>query len=187
MLKLNVLITSTRPGRAALPIGTWFANEAKKHGRFDVTVTDLKELALPLLDEPGHPRLGKYENAHTKAWSERVQASDAFVMITPEYNHGAPPALLNALDYLYAEWCYKPAGFVSYGGPAGGARSVQMVKTTLLALKMVPIVESVIIPMFTSHMKDETFVATDGHSKMAVGMLDELHRWAEALRPMRAR
>lgn len=187
MLKLNVLITSTRPGRAGLPIGTWFAEHARKHGRFDVVVTDLKELALPLLDEPGHPRLGQYENAHTKAWSETVRASDAFVMVTPEYNHSAPPALLNALDYLYAEWNYKPAGFVSYGGPAGGARSVQMAKTTLSALKVVPIVESVIIPMFTSHMKDGSFVATDGHAKLADGMLDELHRWAEALRPMRAR
>src|SRR4051794_17518547 len=103
MQKLNVIITSTRPGRAGLPIGTWIAEFARKHARFDVTVTDLKELALPLLDEPKHPRLGEYQNAHTKAWSEQVQRSDAFILVTPEYNHSAPPALLNALDYLYKE------------------------------------------------------------------------------------
>jgi NAD(P)H-dependent FMN reductase len=96
MLKLHVVLTSTRPGRACLPIGTWFHAFAQRHGKFDVQLVDLAVVNLPPLDEPRHPRLGQYEHAHTKAWSATVSAADAFVFVTPEYNYGSPPALLNA-------------------------------------------------------------------------------------------
>ena len=186
MLKLDVIIASTRPGRAGLPIGTWFLERAKEHARFDVALADLKEVNLPFLDEPKHPRLKQYEHEHTKAWSARVEAADAFVIVTPEYNFGSPPALVNALDYLYTEWSYKPAAFVSYGGISGGTHSVVMTKQLLCALKMVPIVEAVSIPFFSNHMsKEGAFAGTESLEKAANAMLDELHRWAEALRPMR--
>src|SRR5262245_52724626 len=123
MLKLDVIIASTRPERAGLPIANWFIEHAQKHGRFEVVRADLKEINLPLLDEPKHPRLQQYEREHTRRWSATVKAADAFVIVTPEYNFSSPPALVNALDYLYTEWNYKPAGFVSYGGASGGMRS----------------------------------------------------------------
>src|SRR5713226_9805342 len=128
MPKLSVVIASTRPGRAGLPIGEWFFARAQAHGGFDVQLVDLKEVDLPLLDEPKHPRLRDYQHEHTKKWSALVGGSDAFVFVTPEYNFSSPPALLNAIDYLFHEWAYKPAGFVSYGGVSGGIRSVQMTK-----------------------------------------------------------
>lgn len=185
MLTLAVVITSTRPGRACLPIGTWFHGLAERHGRFEVKLVDLAEVNLPFIDEPRHPRFGQYEHDHTKAWSATVAAADAFVFVTPEYNHSSPPALLNAFDYLFKEWNYKAAGFVSYGGPAGGARSVQMTKQVVTALKMMPMFEGVVIPLFSQFLKDDVFTATEAHEKSATAMLDELARWAEALKVLR--
>jgi NAD(P)H-dependent FMN reductase len=182
---LDVVIASTRPGRVGLPIGTWFHAFAQKHGKFEARLVDLAEVNLPLLDEPNHPRFGNYTQPHTKAWSALVAAADAFVFVVPEYNYSAPPALLNALDFLYKEWLYKPAGFVSYGGPVGGARSVAMTKQTVTALKMMPMFEGVGIPLVTQHVKDGVFTPTEQHEKAATTMLDELLRWADALAVLR--
>ena len=101
MPKLCVIIGSTRPGRVGLPVGQWFFERAQAHGKFEVELVDLKEQNLPFHDEAAHPRLGQYENEHTKAWSQRIKASDAFVFVTPEYNFSAPPTLLNAINYLF--------------------------------------------------------------------------------------
>lgn len=184
--KLHVIIASTRPGRIGLPIGQWFFEHAEKHGKFEVRLVDLKEVALPILDEPQHPRLQKYEHAHTKAWSAIVDAADAFVLVTPEYNFSVAPALVNAFDYVYKEWGYKPAAFVSYGGVSGGLRGVQHAKHMVSALKMVPIVEAVTLPFATKSVVDGKFQASEENGKAATAMLDELLRWAVALKPMRA-
>lgn len=186
MLKLHVIIASTRPGRIGLPVGQWFFKRAKAHAKLDVTLVDLKEVALPLYDEAEHPRLEKYQHAHTKAWSATVRAADAFVIVTPEYNFSMPPALVNAFDYVYNEWNYKPLAFVSYGGASGGLRAVQHAKNLVTSLKMVPLVESVSLPFVAKLVADGAFAATDAHDKSADVVLDELLRWAEALAPMRA-
>ena len=185
MLKLHVIIASTRPGRIGLPIGNWAHERAMAHGKFDVTLVDLKEVNLPLMDEPEHPRLQQYAHAHTKAWSTTIAAADAFVFVTPEYNFSTAPALLNAFDFLYKEWNYKPAAFVSYGGTSGGLRAAEMTKQTLCALKVVPLVESVALSFAMKLVSDGKLAATDAHEKSASAMLDELHRWASALKAMR--
>lgn len=185
MSKLSVVIGSTRPGRVGLPIGQWFFERAVSHGKFEVQLVDLKEVNLPLLDEAKHPRLGQYEHEHTKAWSKLVKESDAFVFVTPEYNFSAPPALLNALDFLYHEWAYKPAGFVSYGGQSGGIRAVQMLKQPLISMKVVGLPEAVVIPFFSQFMDAGAFKATEALEKMAATLLDELARWAPALAVLR--
>jgi NAD(P)H-dependent FMN reductase len=143
---------------------------------------------LPLFDEPEHPRLRRYQHAHTQAWSAPVDRADAFVLVTPEYNYGTPPSLVNACDYLLHEWAYKPAGFVSYGGAAGGMRGVMMTRQLLMTLKVVPIVEAVAIPAFTRQIDPESgaFRAEPHQERAAKAMLDELHRWAGALRTLRA-
>jgi NAD(P)H-dependent FMN reductase len=186
-LELQIIVGSTRPGRAGLPIATWFHDLAEELGTFRLRLVDLAQVNLPFLDEPHHPNLRKYTKEHTKAWSAQVDAADAYVFVTPEYNHGPPPALLNALDFVYHEWSYKPVSFVSYGGPAGGTRAVQMLKPITGAMRMVPIVEGVTIPFFRQHFAEGVFVPTEAHLKAAETMLAELLRWAEALRPMRAR
>jgi NAD(P)H-dependent FMN reductase len=187
MQKLSVIVVSTRPGRAAPAVGQWFLGRAQQHGRFAVDLVDLADVGLPLLDEPKHPRLGQYQHEHTRRWSAIVRASDAFVFVTPEYNYGAAPQLINALDFLFHEWHYKPAGFVSYGGISGGMRSVQMAKLVLTSLRIVPLPEAVTIQTYASHLDPSgSFTGTETHEKAAGVMLDELARWSGALAPLRA-
>jgi NAD(P)H-dependent FMN reductase len=186
MLNLKTIIASMRPGRAGEPIGTWFTGIAQKHPAFEVEVLDLKEINLPFLDEPSHPRLQKYEHQHTKDWSTKVASGDAYVLVTPEYNHGYPASLKNALDFLYVEWGNKPVGFVSYGGIAGGTRALQQLKQIVTALQMVPIVEAVNIPFFAQYLDDEgIFQGTEAQEKSATSMLDVLAKWAEDLQQFR--
>jgi NAD(P)H-dependent FMN reductase len=141
--RLGLVIASTRPGRVGLPVANWVAGVVREHGAFDLDVLDLAEFALPLLDEPNHPRLHRYTKHHTLAWSAQIDACDAFVFVLPEYNHGITAPLKNAIDYLHEEWAYKPVGLVSYGGVAGGTRAAQMVKQVVLAVRMVPVFETV--------------------------------------------
>jgi len=185
-LKLEILVTSTREGRGGLAVGQWFETFAKRRAGFATELVDLASVGLPHLDEPNHPMQRRYERPHTKAWSEQIAAADAFVFVVPEYNHGMPPALLNALDFLYQEWNYKPAAFVSYGGVSGGVRSVQMAKPVLTALKMMPIPEGVAVPFYTKHVSETgVFDPGDTLDKSAATTLDELARWAKALATMR--
>ena len=188
MMHLQIVIVSTREQRQGPAVARWFQTQAKKHAGFELELIDLAEVNLPLLDEPHHPRLANYVHEHTKRWSAIVSRADAFVFVTPEYNYGSPPSLVNALDYLLREWAYKPVGFVSYGGISGGTRSVQMTKQIVTSLRMMPMVEAVNIPMFTQYIDRHTheFTPTEVQEKAAAAMLDELARWAAALRPLRA-
>jgi NAD(P)H-dependent FMN reductase len=186
MPTLQIIIASTRPGRVGLPIGQWVRDRAVEHGAFDVELIDLAEVNLPFLDEPKHPRLGQYLHQHSKDWSAKIAAGDAFVFVMPEYNHSFNAPLKNAIDFLFAEWQHKPVGFVSYGGVAAGARSVQAIKLVLAALKMTPAVESVPIPFFGQHIDtDGKFNGTDVLNNAAVGMFNELKRLDGLLRPAR--
>src|SRR5947209_3294419 len=146
--RLMIVIASTRPGRAGAPVAEWFYEQARRYGAFDIDIVDLAELNLPFFDEPNHPRLRTYVHQHTKDWSARVNAADAFVFVMPEYNYGFTAPLKNAIDYLHHEWQYKPVGFVSYGGVAAGTRAVTMLTQVAPALKLVPVPEQVSVPSY---------------------------------------
>lgn len=187
MPKLHTIICSTRPSRQGPAIAQWFHTHAQQHSGFDCELVDLAAFELPVFDEPEHPRLRKYQHAHTKRWSASVEAADAFVFVLPEYNFGPPPALINALNYLVSEWHYKPAAFVSYGGVSGAMRAVQVAKQALTTFKMMPMLEAVVVPNFTQHLTaDKTFDATEIHTQSATVMLNELLRWTNAMRSLRA-
>ncbi len=188
MLTLQVLICSTRPGRVGPVIGAWMAEQARAHGQFAVELVDLADFQLPVYDEPSHPRTATYAHAHTKRWSQSVARADAFVFVTPEYNFTTPSSLLNALTYLYTEWVYKPVGFASYGGTSGGMRGVQTTKQLLTTLKMVPLQEAVTLVSASQQIDQttRTFAPTAANDAAARVMLDELLRWATALKTMRA-
>lgn len=186
MPRLMIVIGSTRPGRAGISVAEWFIGRAENHGKFDVEVRDLAELNLPMLDEPNHPRLRRYTHAHTREWSARVDAADAFVFITPEYNHGYPAALKNAIDYLHWEWADKPVGFVSYGGVAAGTRALQQLKPVVSVLKLVPVSEAVTVPFFSQFINDDGVLEpNEVMQQSATSMLDELVRVGSALAPLR--
>jgi NAD(P)H-dependent FMN reductase len=187
MAKLEIIIASTRPGRAGLPVGRWVEAEARAHGAFsEIEVVDLAELDLPMMDEPQHPKFGQYIHQHTRDWSAKVAEADAFVFVMPEYNYGFTAPLKNAIDYLHKEWYYKPVGLASYGGVAAGARAAQMVKQVVTTLKMTPIFEAVLIPFVGQFIDEEgNFVPNDILVASAKAMFEELLRVSEALRPLR--
>lgn len=182
---LQVLLSSTRPGRRGAAVADWLRRCAIDHGQFDVELVDLAEVALPLLDEPHHPRLQRYTREHTRQWSKSVDRADAFAIVTPEYNHSYPASLKNALDYLFVEWADKPVGLVSYGGVSAGLRSVQALKPVLLALRMVPVLEAVSIPHVGSMIDAHgVLLADDGQDRAAGAMLDEMARLTVAMKPL---
>ncbi len=181
-----IVIASTRPGRGGWPVAQWFIQRATEHDSFELDVVDLLELELPMLDEPNHPRLGQYTQPHTREWSEQVAAADAFVFVTPEYNHGYPASLKNALDYLHHEWRHKPVGFVSYGGVASGTRSVEQLQQVVTALRLTPVIEQVNIPFYQQFIDDNGVLqANDVMEQAADTMLEALLRLEETLRPLR--
>lgn len=184
-MNLEVIIASTRPGRMGKEIGDWIADYAARHSDFTVSVADLAEINLPMYDEPHHPMSGKYTKDHSKAWSERVAKADAFVIVTPEYNYSAPPALVNAVDYLYYEWGYKPAAFVGYGG-VGAARAIQMEKQLLTTLGVMPLREAVSL-VGVSRMSPDPFTPNEKNEQAADTMLSELKKWAQALQPLHSK
>ncbi|HWK14167.1 MAG TPA: NADPH-dependent FMN reductase [Rhizobiaceae bacterium] len=186
-LKLNIIIGSTRPGRIGPKVAAWFDAFAREHGSFEPVLVDLAEFNLPVFDEPKHPRMQDYQHDHTKAWAKSVASADAFVFVSPEYNYVAPVALVNALTYLSHEWAYKPAGIVSYGGISGGLRAAQSLKSLLTTLRIMPIPEGVPVPMVAQFLGDDGFTPSQPIGDGAKLMLDELHRWAGALAPMRQR
>lgn len=185
-LLLKIVIGSTRPGRKGPAVAAWAAQVAKAHGGFDVELVDLADFDLPLLDEAAHPAQQKYEHEHTKRWSAAMEPADAVVFVTPEYDYFPPAALLNAVQALHKEWRYKPAGVVSYGGITGGMRSSGQLKTLLGGLAMAAIPQGVSLPFFGESIgEDGTFNPSDRADNQANAMLDELVKWAGALKGMR--
>jgi len=186
---LMIVIASTRPGRGGTAVAEWFIDRARGHGGFELDIADLVVLQLPFLDEPNHPRLRQYTQPHTFAWSERVDAADAFVFVfvTPEYNYGYPATLKNAIDFLHQEWQYKPVGFVAYGGVAAGTRSLQQLTQVVSALRMTSIGPAVTLPFFTQFIGEDGAVhANEVMEHSARAVLDELLRVQETLRPLRS-
>lgn len=166
-----IVVTSTRPSRNADAVAEWVIGELSARDDLTVTVADLRDLGLPLLDEPGHPSDGVYLHDHTKRWSALVDAAAGFVFVVPEYNRGAPGSLKNALDFLYHEWQHKPVGFVSYsGGASGGIRAVEMAKMTMTTLSMLPIPAMVNLPRIADLVDEGTLHPPPG-AAAAIGSM----------------
>ncbi|PRY36744.1 NADPH-dependent FMN reductase [Umezawaea tangerina] len=187
MSRLSIIAASTRPGRVGPVVARWVEAEAKAHNGFaEVEVLDLAEVDLPFMDEPHHPRLARYVHRHTRDWSAKVAAAEAFVFVMPEYNHGYNAELKNAIDYLHHEWRHKPVGLVSYGGVSAGTRATQMITQVVTTLGMTPIPEAVSIP-FVRRFVDAggSLVPNEGMTAAATSMLDGLVLVNQALRGLR--
>ncbi|TFZ01254.1 NADPH-dependent FMN reductase [Ramlibacter rhizophilus] len=184
---LQTLICSTRPGRAGPAVARWFHQAASDIGSFETELVDLDEFKLPVFDEPEHPRLRKYHHEHTRRWSASVGRADAFVFVLPEYNYSPPPSLLNAMDYLVAEWSYKPVAFVSYGGVGGGLRAMQAARLMTANFRMVPIQEAVPVFNFREQIgADGVFTPSEPQRKAVGPLVAELHKLVGALKPLYA-
>ncbi len=183
-LRLMIIVGSVRPGRVGLPIAEWVRATAQEHGGFEIDFADLAELALPFMDEPNHPILHQYTKPHTIAWSDRVTAANAFIFVTPEYNHSFSPALKNAFDFLSKEWWRKSVGFVSYGGVSGGTRGVISLMTTVAGLGMVRVGANVELPFAKAQVADGVFVPNEKESAVLQRMFGELVQESAVLKAL---
>lgn len=184
MIRLAIIIGATRPGRKAEAVARWVNDIAKKRTDAEVELVDIQDFNLPLLDEPVPPSMGQYSQPHTKAWAAKIDSFDAFVFVTPEYNHGTSGALKNAIDFLYKEWNNKAAGFVGYGS-AGGVRAVEHLRLVMGELQVADVRAQVMLSLYTDFENFATFKPAPHHEKSVQTMLDQVIAWGTALQNLR--
>lgn len=186
MYKLKVINSTVRPGRKSPIIANWITSFVNEQGIFEAEFLDLGEINLPLMNEPNHPILKKYEHEHSKNWSSKIDEADAFIFVTAEYDYNYPAPLRNAIEYLYHEWSYKAAGIVSYGGISAGTRAATGLKSDLASMRIVPLPAGVPIPMFDQFInEDAEFVPNESTLRAADTMLKDLLRWTKGLKSIR--
>ena len=182
MIKVGIIIGSTRPGRNGEAVGKWVNEVAQKRSDAQFELIDIKDYNLPLLDEPVPPSMGyPYSQTHTQVWSDKIKSLDAFVFVTPEYNHGTSAALKNAIDYLYSEWNNKAAGFVGYGS-VGGARAIENLRTIMAELQVADVRAQVMLSLFTDFKDFSVFQPADFQVGAVNAMLDQVVSWGTALK-----
>jgi NAD(P)H-dependent FMN reductase len=179
-------VGSTRPGRVGEAVARWVFEKAQARGGAEFELVDIADFDLPLLDEPVPPSQGRYSKPHTKRWAEKIASFDGFVFVTPEYNHGTSGALKNAIDFLYAEWNNKAAGFVSYGS-AGGVRAVEHLRLVMAELQVADVRAQVALSLFTDFENFTTFKPRTVHGDAMKAMLDQLLAWTGAMKGLRER
>ena len=177
MLRIAIIIGSTRPGRKAEAVAKWVYEIAQNRSDAEFELVDIKDFDLPLLDEPVSPIMGEYTHQHTKIWSAKIASFDAYVFVTPEYNHGTSGALKNAIDFLYHEWVNKAAGFVSYGG-AAGTRAVEQLRLVLAEVQIATVRNQVLLSLFTDFENFSVFKPAPQHEKSVNAMLEQVTAWA---------
>jgi NAD(P)H-dependent FMN reductase len=186
MIKIAVILGSTRPNRNGAEVARWVLEQAQARGTAEYELIDLAEVALPFLDEPVSPMLGRYAHDHTRAWGARVAPFDGFVFVVPEYNHSFPAVLKNALDFLFAEWNDKAAGIVSYGGSGGGARAAEQLRLVLAELQVASVQASVALSFRSDFEHGSVFAPAASQVGALSATLDQVESWSRALQAVRA-
>lgn len=183
-LRIAIILGSTRPVRKGKPIADWVLEQARSR-EATYELIDLKDVDLPLYDEPLSPSGLKYEHEHSKRWSAQIDAYDGYIFVTPEYNHSTSSALKNAIDYLYPEWNDKAAAFVGYGS-AGGVRAVEHLRGITAELQLATVRTQMSFSLMTDFVGFKDFAPAEHHAQRAELMFTQLERWAGALKPLRA-
>ncbi len=187
MVSIKIIIGSTRPNRFGPQLAEWFMELARDHTEAYFEIIDLKEVNLPFLDEPDEPSARNYVQAHTKEWSKIISASDGFIWVHPEYNHGVNAPLKNALDFLWYEWNDKPVALAGYGGAAGGARAAEQLRLIAAGLKMFDLRTQFTLVNYKSQLdKQGKFAPTEQQVAVARGLLEEITFWTVQLKKARA-
>ncbi|RBQ16762.1 NADPH-dependent FMN reductase [Spongiactinospora rosea] len=178
-LRIAVVVGSVRRPRLADPLAAWLERELGAIDWLELDMIDLAAVSLPMHEmQPG--------GAVPSPIGSRLANADAFVFLTPEYNHSFPAPVKNAIDWHFTEWAYKPVAFVGYGA-SGGIRAVEQLRTVLPELRATTVRESVLLPMAWEHLDaDGRFVPPPGTVHALHTMMNELRTWARALRPLRA-
>lgn len=185
MTNIGIILGSTRPGRNGEAVAKWAYDLAEKRDDAKYELVDLLDFNLPHLDEPVPPSMGQYSKSHTKAWAEKVASFDGYLFVTPEYNHSTSGVLKNAIDFLYAEWNNKAAGFVSYGS-AGGARAVEHLRLVMAELQVATVRSQVMLGLATDFVNYSDFLPLPHQEAALSTVLDQLISWSKAMEPLRA-
>lgn len=183
-LKILVILGSVREGRMAEPVGRWVVEQAGGRDELDCELVDLKEWSLPFYAFAQPPAKGNYTDPLQQRWAEKIGSADGYILIAPEYNHGPPAVLKNALDFVYPEWNRKPVAFVGYGGN-GGARSIEQLTCVARELQMAALEGSVHIMGVWSKVQDGQFTPDDKDLRWTGHLLDEIIWWGRALKTAR--
>lgn len=186
MVKIGIIIGSTRPGRNAPKVAQWVYDIAKNRTDAQFELVDLTDYNLPLYDEPVPPSMStSYANEHTRKWSEKIASLDGFIFVTPEYNRATSGALKNAIDFLYEEWNNKAAGFVSYGSFLG-ARAVENLRLIMGELQIADVRAQVGLSLFTDFENFSEFKPGEHHKDSVQALLDQVVAWSRALKTVRS-
>lgn len=186
MIRIAIVTGSTRPGRLNESVARWVLDIAAKRSDAKFELVDIAKYDLPMLDEPIPPSLGRYTQAHTKKWAETVASFDAYIFVTPEYNHGVSAALKNAIDFVYAEWNNKAAGFVSYGS-VGGVRAVEHLRAVMAELQIADVRAHASLSLFTDFENFSVLKPAARHESEVNKLIDQLIAWGGALQALRAK
>jgi NAD(P)H-dependent FMN reductase len=186
MIKIGIIIGSVRPGRLGEGVARWVYDIAKKRTDATFELVDISEFHLPVMDEPIPPSAGRYSKPYTKAWAAKIGTFDAFLFVTPEYHHGIPGGLKNAIDFLYAEWNNKAAGFVSYGS-AGGVRAVEQLRLVMAELQVATVRAQVYFSLFSEFENFRVFKPAERKEEAVNTLIDQLIVWGGALKSIRDR
>ena len=187
MIRIGIIVGSTRPGRNGEQVATWVQELATRHAgdKAGFELLDLKEFGLPLLDEPVPAALAPGRNPHTVRWAQRAGSCDAYIFVTPEYNGGAPASLRNAIDYLHPEWTRKAVAYVGYG-IHGAVTAVQELRARAGLLQMADIGPQVSLTLREDFVDNKEFKPQQQHTAEVHQLVDELLAWTTALTPLRA-
>jgi NAD(P)H-dependent FMN reductase len=184
MLKIAIIVGSTRPGRKGEAIARWAHEVALKRADAEFALLDLATFELPLLDEPMPAASGSYSHPHTRKWSAAIASFDGYIFVTPEYNHGPSGALKNAIDFLYNEWTDKAAGFIGYGYSMG-ARAIENLRLVMASLQVATVRPQVGLSLFTDFEHPAGFKPTRTQEQHLNTVLDHVIAWSGALKVLR--
>lgn len=184
MTKIAIILGSTRPGRNGEAVARWVHDIAAKRDDAEYELVDIADYQLPHLDEVVPPAMGQYSQPHTLAWAEKIASFDGYVFVTPEYNHSTSGALKNAIDFLYAEWNNKAAGFVSYGS-AGGTRAVEHLRLVMGEVQVADVRAQVALSLFTDFKNFSEFTPAEHQADAVNVVLDQVVSWSRALSSLR--
>ncbi|MCU1411092.1 MAG: NADPH-dependent reductase [Rhodoglobus sp.] len=185
LTKIAIILGSTRPGRRGADVAKWVLDAASARAGVEYELVDIADFPLPHLDEVDLPSMGQYANDHTKKWAAKIAQFDGFLFVTPEYNRSTSGVLKNAIDYLYAEWNNKAAGFVSYGS-VGGTRAVEHLRLISAELQMATVRSQVSLSLFTDWENFTTFAPGPQHADALNALFGQLEAWSTALEPLHA-
>jgi NAD(P)H-dependent FMN reductase len=186
MVRIGIIIGSTRPGRVGESVGRWVYEVASRRSDAEFELVDVKSFELPVFDEPVPPAMGQYSKDHTKKWAAKIASFDAFIFVTPEYNHSIPGALKNAIDFIYAEWNNKVAGIVSYGS-AGGVRAAEHLRQVLGEVQIADVRANVMLSLFTDFENFSVFKPAKNHEKTIDTMINQIVSWGTEMKNVRTK